>query len=73
MSFTSTSDVNVAAVSFLPQQTAVVTSPVVLQLDENSFFDRSGEIIGNFIESGQVWALLIGIVLGYAIRGMTTY
>jgi hypothetical protein len=27
----------------------------------------------NFIESGQIWALLIGIVLGYLFRGFTTY
>ncbi len=26
-----------------------------------------------FIKSGQVWALIIGIVLGYLIRGLTTY
>ncbi len=25
----------------------------------------------NFIESGQVWALLIGLVVGYVIRGLT--
>ncbi|MEO1209671.1 MAG: hypothetical protein AAFX78_09030 [Cyanobacteria bacterium J06638_20] len=27
----------------------------------------------NFIESGQIWALLIGIVVGYLVRGFTTY
>ncbi|MBE9100053.1 hypothetical protein [Vacuolonema iberomarrocanum] len=27
----------------------------------------------NFIESGQIWALIIGIVLGYLFRGFTTY
>lgn len=27
----------------------------------------------NFVKSGQIWALLIGMVLGYLIRGMTTY
>ena len=27
----------------------------------------------NFVQSGQVWALLIGLVLGYIIRGLTTY
>jgi hypothetical protein len=27
----------------------------------------------NFIQSGQIWALLIGLVLGYMIRGFTTY
>ncbi|TVQ59060.1 MAG: hypothetical protein EA366_05490 [Spirulina sp. DLM2.Bin59] len=25
----------------------------------------------NFIESGQVWAMVIGIVIGYAIRSIT--
>lgn len=25
----------------------------------------------NFIQSGQVWAMLIGIVLGFAIRSIT--
>ncbi|NES85004.1 MAG: hypothetical protein F6K10_28320 [Moorea sp. SIO2B7] len=27
----------------------------------------------NFIESGQVWALLIGLFLGYTFRGFTSY
>jgi hypothetical protein len=27
----------------------------------------------NFIESGQVWALLIGLVLGYIFRSFTAY
>lgn len=27
----------------------------------------------NFIQSGQVWALLIGFVLGYIFRGLTSY
>ncbi len=27
----------------------------------------------NFIESGQVWALLIGMVLGYMFRSLTAY
>ena len=67
------SDFAMADASFLPQHTTVATTPVVGQLIEDNFFDRSGDIINNFIESGQVWALLIGVVLGYAIRGMTTY
>lgn len=27
----------------------------------------------NFIESGQVWALIIGVVIGYIIRAFTSY
>lgn len=66
------SDVTIADMSFLPEQATFATTPVVSQIEDN-LFERSGGIIGNFIESGQVWALLIGLVLGYAIRGMTTY
>ncbi|MEO0869456.1 MAG: hypothetical protein AAFY17_13640 [Cyanobacteria bacterium J06642_11] len=67
------SEFTTADVSFLPQPTAMVTQPMVGQLTEDDFFARSGDILGNFVESGQLWALLIGLVLGYAIRGMTTY
>lgn len=27
----------------------------------------------SFVSSGQVWALLIGLVLGYLVRSLTTY
>ena len=27
----------------------------------------------NFVKSGQVWALLIGIILGYLFRSLTSY
>jgi hypothetical protein len=27
----------------------------------------------NFIQSGQIWALIIGFVIGYILRGLTTY
>lgn len=27
----------------------------------------------NFVRTGQAWALLIGFVLGYIVRGLTTY
>lgn len=29
--------------------------------------------LSNFVKSGQIWAMLIGFVLGYMIRGITTY
>lgn len=41
---------------------------------------KDPDLLGNwqkafdhFIQSGQVWALLIGLVLGYVIRGLTSY
>ncbi|NEP16929.1 MAG: hypothetical protein F6J97_08475 [Leptolyngbya sp. SIO4C1] len=48
-------------------------TPVVGQYFDQDFFGSSGEILNNFVESGQIWALLIGLVLGYLIRGLTTY
>jgi hypothetical protein len=27
----------------------------------------------NFVQSGQVWAMLIGLVIGYMIRSLTSY
>lgn len=27
----------------------------------------------NFVRTGQVWALLIGVVIGYLIKGFTSY
>jgi len=46
---------------------------LVGQYFDQDFLGSAGEILGNFVESGQIWALLIGIVLGYLIRGLTTY
>ncbi|MEO0433976.1 MAG: hypothetical protein AAF151_20015 [Cyanobacteria bacterium J06656_5] len=57
----------------LGQTTAMMTTPVIAQQFEDNFFDHSGDILGNFVESGQLWALLIGVVIGYVIRGITTY
>ena len=31
------------------------------------------QAFSNFIESGQVWAFIIGIILGYLLRQFTTY
>ncbi|AFY53395.1 hypothetical protein Riv7116_0810 [Rivularia sp. PCC 7116] len=27
----------------------------------------------NFVQTGQIWALLIGLVIGYLIRNLTSY
>jgi hypothetical protein len=64
--------------SFLPvamatSHTGVEIQPVVGQYFDQDFFGSSGKILSNFVESGQVWALLIGMVFGYLLRGLTTY
>ncbi|NER82590.1 MAG: hypothetical protein F6K42_24125 [Leptolyngbya sp. SIO1D8] len=48
------------------------TAVVIAQFDQDILGDLS-TAFQNFIDSGQVWALIIGIVLGYVVRGITTY
>jgi hypothetical protein len=42
------------------------------QFDQDVLGDM-GNAWNTFVQSGQIWALIIGLVLGYLIRGMTTY
>ena len=34
---------------------------------------QAQKAFNNFVETGQVWALLIGLVIGYLIRNLTSY
>ncbi|MBE7381730.1 MAG: hypothetical protein F6J95_010010 [Leptolyngbya sp. SIO1E4] len=59
----------------LPSSAAVTrqhTATIVAQFDQDVLGDISGAF-KNFVDSGQIWALVIGIVIGYVIRGITTY
>lgn len=62
------------ATDFLPARSLSSTQATVLaqQFDQDILGDLSNAW-NTFIESGQVWALIIGIVLGYLIRGLTAY
>jgi len=46
---------------------------LLAQQFDTDVFRGVREAFGNFFESGQVWALLIGFILGYLLRGITTY
>jgi hypothetical protein len=53
-------------------------SPVDLTVIAQSVTDTDllGNIqksFGNFVQTGQAWALLIGVVIGYIIRNLTSY
>ncbi|MEM9138153.1 MAG: hypothetical protein AAGB01_12530 [Cyanobacteria bacterium P01_F01_bin.42] len=43
------------------------------QTFEDNLGGDIGSALENFIESGQVWALGIGFVLGYIFRSFTSY
>lgn len=40
---------------------------------ETDVFRPVREFFNNFIQSGQIWAFFIGIVLGYLLRSLTSY
>lgn len=43
------------------------------QIGDSDLLGDLQKAFNNFIESGQVWALIIGLIIGYMIRGLTTY
>lgn len=57
-----------SASSMAQQQSTVI----VAQFESDVLGDIGGAF-KNFYESGQIWALIIGIVIGYVVRGITTY
>ncbi len=48
-------------------------TPVIGQYFDQDLIGTTGEMLGGFYESGQIWALLIGIVLGYGIKSFSSY
>ncbi|MBW4485419.1 MAG: hypothetical protein KME14_23030 [Tildeniella torsiva UHER 1998/13D] len=48
-------------------------SPVLAQQFDQDILGDMVEIWNNFVDSGQLWALLFGIVLGYFIRNLTAF
>jgi hypothetical protein len=55
------------------QHYSLVHWTVLAQQFETDVFAGTRAWFANFIESGQVWALIIGIILGYAFRSFTSY
>ncbi len=41
------------------------------EVQDPKVLDQIQNFFKNFIQSGQVWALLIGLVVGYLVRGVT--
>ncbi|HIK27786.1 MAG TPA: hypothetical protein IGR89_06890 [Oscillatoriaceae cyanobacterium M7585_C2015_266] len=41
------------------------------QVSQTTLFSDVQKFWNNFIQSGQIWALIIGIVIGYGIRNIT--
>ncbi|MEM8504220.1 MAG: hypothetical protein AAF716_13835 [Cyanobacteria bacterium P01_D01_bin.1] len=52
---------------------ATVTTPVVAQYFDQDLVGDTGVMLRGFYESGQMWALLIGLVIGYGFKSFSSY
>lgn len=46
---------------------------VLAQQFDTDVFAGARKSFADFIESGKLWTLLIGIVIGYVLKGLTSY
>ena len=46
---------------------------VMGQYFDQDLIGSTGEMLNGFYESGQMWALLIGIILGYSLKSFSSY
>lgn len=56
--------------SFLPLQ-PLQSQPIIAQQFDQDILGDISTGWRNFVESGQVWALIIGVVAGYFLRSLT--
>lgn len=52
---------------------AIISQPVVGQYFDQDLGETTGKMLSQFYESGQMWALIIGIVLGYGFKSFSSY
>ncbi|MFH7025864.1 MAG: hypothetical protein ACHBN1_10775 [Heteroscytonema crispum UTEX LB 1556] len=51
-----------------------VNYPVIAQqITDPNVLGQMQKAFNHFVQTGQVWALLIGLVIGYMIRNLTSY
>jgi len=46
---------------------------VLAQVNDPNVLGQMQNAWNNFVKTGQIWALLIGIAIGYFLRSMTSY
>ena len=60
--------------ALLPASESLTTDGVILAQQFNQdIMGDVGAAFENFVETGQIWALLVGFVLGYIFKSLTSY
>ncbi len=57
---------------YLPAPTALQTEMIVGQVFRQDVLGDISKGWNNFVESGQIWAALAGIVVGYMLKSITS-
>ncbi len=57
---------------YLPASPALQTEAIVAQVFRQDVLGDIRKGWNNFVESGQIWALLIGLVAGYMLKSITS-
>lgn len=55
------------------EMSATTGTPVIAQYFDEDLIGSTGKMLHGFYESGQLWALLIGVVMGYAFKSFSSY
>jgi hypothetical protein len=50
-----------------------VTSVLAQNISDPNVLGQMQSSWNHFVKTGQIWALLIGLVIGYIIRNLTSY
>ena len=55
------------------ESASTTVTPMIAQQFDQDLIGDTGVMLKGFYESGQLWALLIGIVLGYGFKSFASY
>jgi hypothetical protein len=68
-------DVNSGHTSVLMAQESITTQNLILaqNVRDPKVLEQMQKAWNNFVDSGQIWAMIIGIIVGYMFKSLTTY
>jgi len=68
-------DVNSGHTSVSMAQESITTQNLILaqNVRDPKVLEQMQKAWNNFVDSGQIWAMIIGIIVGYMFKSLTTY
>lgn len=60
-------------IAMLSEQTTVNNLIIAQEIHDPKILDQMQKAWGKFVDSGQIWALIIGLFVGYMFKSLTSY